>query len=155
MKLADYVVFPLHRLRLNNKLEIVTGRETLLSLTTKGMLLLLPLLLLGACTTTRPISTQPHIDNLVLSPELSTQIRPLSFVLERTPKGQLLLQTQLENASPLTRTIRYQVTWFDERGLVLGPPIWSSRLVQSRETLEIRIIAPYAQAATGRLHITD
>ncbi len=118
---------------------------------------LILLLVLCSCATPSrtgsPIPSQTRIENLILSPDLSRSIEPVSFSTSRTPGGLVEIQAQLANRGRRARTIRYQASWFDGEGRPLGRPVWSSRLVQPRETFEIRIIAPHSEAASGRLHI--
>ena len=120
-----------------------------------SFLLILPVLLVACATPPQPLPSQTRIENLVIGPSLSRSIQPVSMIQGRTPGGQLEMQAQLSNRGRRARTLRHQVTWFDEAGLILGTPVWSTRLVQPRETFEIRIISPHADAASGRLHITD
>ena len=120
----------------------------------KGFLFSISLLLVSACAVPpKPIPSQPQIHNLVIDPELQQTFKIVSFTTNNPPDSLIEMQLQLANLSRQAQTVRYQTSWFDAQQRILGNPVWSSRLVQPSETVEIRVISTYELATSGRMLI--
>jgi len=122
----------------------------------KRMLLLVPILLLGACSSYyQQLGRAPdnYKDTLKLDdPELNTQISLRSVQQHRA--GELLaVQLVVHNDTYLSHKYRYRLEWLDASGLEIAPEStgWLPVTLEGNQDYTIEGTAPSAAARKFRL----